>query len=181
MAEAKSQEAKQSVPLIGVFDAPDQAEQAYDVLLEEGYTSDEITVLMSAETRKQFKSGNPVAASATGTEVEHASDKVLGGAGAISAAGALSGLVVGAGALIAVPGLGLLVAGPLAALGASLGAALGAMYGIPFTEMKGNNVADYESQLRSGKVLLSIEPRSQQERERIEQRWDGISKARGEG
>lgn len=177
MAETTSPEVSNTIPLIGVFDAPGPAEQAYDLLLEQGYNTEEINVVMSAETRKQFKSGNPVAATAEGTEVPNASNKVLGGAGAISAAGALSGAVVGVSASLIIPGLGLFVAGPLAALGASLGAALGAMYGIPFSEMAGNEVANYESKIREGKVLLSIEPHSPEDREYIQRGWDKISES----
>ncbi|HMV51553.1 MAG TPA: hypothetical protein PLD20_01455 [Blastocatellia bacterium] len=175
-----------TVPVMEVFDAPEAAERGYNALLEMGYTHDEINVLMSAEARKLFRSGNPVVAGAEGTEVSEATNKVLGGAGAISAAGAVSGIVAGIGASLLVPGLGLVVAGPLAALGAGLGAALGAMYGIPMAEMAGNETAtqennklrrgvDYHAQLNEGKVLISVEPHSPEDRERIEHAWKEIS------
>ena len=181
MVNAKSAKTVDGVQVIEVFDTPEKAEQAYDQLLEMGYTQDEINVLMSAETQKLFKSGNPVAANAAGAEVPHATEKVLGGAGAISAAGALSGAIAGVGASIIVPGLGVLVAGPLAALGAGLGAALGAIYGIPFSEMAGNEIAknenetaNYQTRINEGKILLSVEPHSQEDREKIQRAWSAI-------
>ncbi len=175
------------VPVMEVFDAPEAAERAYDELLGMGYTHDEINVLMSAETRKLFRSGTPVATSAEGAEVPEATNKVLGGAGAMSAAGAVSGIVAGVGASLLIPGLGLVVAGPLAALGAGLGAALGAIYGIPMAEMANNQVADqerdklrqgvdYHAQLHEGKVLISVEPHSPDDRKRIERTWKEISR-----
>ncbi len=173
--ETKPLESTTPVSQLGLFDAPKPAEQAYDLLLEMGYRHDEISVVMSNETRGQFQAGNPVAASSEGTEVPNASAKVLGGAGAMSAAGAVSGIIAGISAAIVVPGLGLLVAGPLAALGASLGAAVGALYGIPFAAMAENEVANYESKIRDGQVLLSIEPRSQEDREKIQHGWDRIN------
>lgn len=186
--QATTTSATKPVPVMDVFDAPEAAERAYDKLLEMGYTHQEINVLMSAETRKLFRSGNPVVTNAEGTEVSDATEKVMGGAGAISAAGAVSGLVAGVGASLLIPGLGLIVAGPLAALGAGLGAALGAMYGIPMAEMAGNEVADqekeklrqgvdYQAQLHEGKVLISVEPHSPEDRERIEGAWKEIGNA----
>ncbi len=184
MVNAKSAKTAETVQVVEVFDTPEKAEQAYDQLLEMGYTQDEINVLMSAETQALFKSGNPVAANAAGAEVPHATEKVLGGAGAISAAGALSGAIAGVGASIIVPGLGLLVAGPLAALGAGLGAALGAMYGIPFSEMAGNEIANneakiqegknYASRIKEGKILISVVPRSPEDQEKIQRVWSAI-------
>ncbi|HEX9004768.1 MAG TPA: hypothetical protein VGB07_32950 [Blastocatellia bacterium] len=173
--EAKPSESTTIVPQLGLFDAPKPAEQAYDLLLEMGYGHDEISVVMSNETQGQFQAGNPVAAASEGTEVPNASAKVLGGAGAMAAAGAASGIIAGIGAAIVVPGLGLLVAGPLAALGASLGAAVGALYGIPFAAMAENEVANYEAKVRDGQVLLSVEPRSPEDREKIQRGWDRIN------
>lgn len=181
MGEAKSAKVAEPistpevVQIVDVFDAPEQAERAYDQLLELGYTKDEINVLMSAETQKLFKSGNPVVATAEGTEVPNATGKVLGGAGAISAAGALSGVIAGVGASLIIPGLGLIVAGPLAALGAGLGAALGAIYGIPFSEMANNEIADHETKIHDGKVWLSVVPHSPEDRENIQRAWDAIN------
>lgn len=187
--DATTANVTEQIPLVEVFDAPEAAEHAYDELLKLGYTHEEITVLMSAETRTLFRSGTPVVASADGTEFPSATNKVLSGAGAISAAGAVSGVVAGIGASLIVPGLGLFVAGPLAALGAGLGAALGAMYGIPFAEMAGNELADqqndklrqgvdYHTRLREGKVLISVEPHSPEDRERVKQTWKQIVDSR---
>lgn len=186
--QATATSATTPVPVMDVFDAPEAAEHAYDELPAMGYTHQEINVLMSPETRKLFRSGTPVAAAAEGTEVPEATGKVLGGAGAMSAAGAVSGIVVGVGASLLIPGLGLIAAGPLAALGAGLGAALGAMYGIPMAEMAGNEVVDqekeklrqgvdYHARLQEGKVLISVEPHSPEDRERIERAWKEIGNA----
>ena len=181
MTETKLVDATEPVQLIELFDTPESAERAYDHLQEMGYNPDEFNVLMSAETHKLFKSGNPVAATAAGTEVLHASEKVLGAAGASSAAGALSGVIAGVGASLLVPGLGLVVIGPLAALGAGLGAALGAMYGIAFGEMAENKTADYEAKIHQGKILVSTTPHSPEDREEIQRAWKAIRASSSEG
>lgn len=181
MVEAKSLANTATVSLIGVFDAPSAAERAYNLLLELGYNHNEITVLMSHETGELFRAGSPVTASVNGAEIPNASAQVLGGAGAMSAVGAISGIVAAVGAALVIPGVGLVVAGPLAALGASVGAALGALYGIPIGAMTENKVADYETKIREGKVLLSIEPHSPEDREIIQRGWDEISNAAAKG
>lgn len=171
MTETKLVDRTEPIQVIELFDTPESAERGYDRLLEMGYSPDEINVLMSAETHKLFRSGNPVAAAAAGTEVLHASEKVLGAAGASSAAGALSGVIAGVGASLLVPGLGLVVIGPLAAMGAGLGAALGAMYAIAFGEMTENKIADYEAKIHQGKILISTTPHSPEDREEIQRAW----------
>lgn len=181
MTETKLVDTTEPIQVIELFDTPDSAERAYDHLLRMGYNPDEINVLMSAETHKLFKSGNPVAATAVGTEVLHASEKVLGAAGASSAAGALSGVIAGIGASLLVPGMGLVVLGPLAALGAGLGAALGAMYGIAFGEMAENKTADYEAKIRQGKILISTVPHSPADQEEIRLIWKKIRKSSARG
>ena len=138
---------------------------------------------MSEEARTRLGKDSAIVSSHNESEVPHPSDKVAAGMGASSAVGALSGLVAAAGISLIVPGFGLIVLGPLAGLGAGLGAALGAVFGIPFgvtaekesEEPQEKVDADYEKHLRQGRVLLSVEPRTAEDRERIQHEWDRIN------
>lgn len=170
-------------PVTAAFNDLDAAEKAYDYLMNNGYNHDEISVVMSEEVRKRLGEKSEIVSSHNESEVAHPSDKVATGMGASSAVGALSGLIAAAGISLIVPGFGLIVLGPLAGLGAGLGAALGAIFGIPFGTTAENESAeplekdltDYESHLRQGRVLLSVEPRTAEDREDIQREWDRIN------
>lgn len=170
-------------PVTGVFNDLDAAESAYAYLMDNGYNHDEVSVVMSEEARTRLGKDSAIVSSHNESEVLHPSDKVAGGMATSSAVGALSGLVAAAGISLIVPGFGLIVLGPLAGLGAGLGGALGALFGIPFGvtaedesgESKTKGEADYESHLRQGRVLLSVEPRSAEDQEKIQHEWDKIN------
>src|SRR6188508_519237 len=105
--------------LTGMFNDRQSVEDAYTRLHERGYTKDDINLVMSDETRKKhFTKGD--------TEI---GTKALEGAGTGSAIGAGIGAAAAAiaaiGTSLVIPGLGLIIAGPLAAglAGAGAGAA----------------------------------------------------------
>jgi hypothetical protein len=81
---------------------------------------------------------------------------------------------IAAAATLAVPGLGLLVAGPIAAAlagagaGAVVGGGIGALVGAGIPEER---VKDYESGLKEGGILMGVKPRNAEERAYLEQDW----------
>jgi len=107
-------------PLV-VSSFPDRAaaEHAYDAMTARGYKSDEIHVLMSDETRKRlFPKGG------VKTEMGNKALKGAGVGGVVG--GAVGATLVGlaaAAATLTVPGIGLVIVGPLA--GALAGGAAG--------------------------------------------------------
>lgn len=143
------------------------AEAAYKELLERNFTRDQISLLMSEDTRTKF----------AGQETEMGT-KALEGTGAGAAVGGALGAIVAAivavGTTIAIPPLGLVVAGPIAAALAGLGAGgaagglIGALigYGIPEETVK-----RYESGLKEGGILLGVQPRSAAEAHEVERIW----------
>ena len=102
--------------ITGSFRDRESAESAYSTLLARGYTADEINVMMSDDTRK--------------TKFAHDDTLHLGNksaeAGATGAAvGGVVGTIVGvlaAAGTLAIPGLGVVLAGPVVAGLAGLGA-----------------------------------------------------------
>ena len=107
-----------------IFHNTNSANQYYDHLIELGYSTSDITVLMSKYTKDKFYGSNP--------HISQNSTEALKGAGAGGAIGGTIGAVAGAiaaiGTSVIIPGLGLAIAGPLAAAfaGAGIGGASGA-------------------------------------------------------
>lgn len=150
-----------------MFKDHEDAEKAYQELLKRGYTRDEINVLMTEESRKRY----------SGSDISEGSKAAQGfGAGAAvgGAVGAIVSAIVAIGTSIAIPGLGLVIAGPIAAalVGAGAGGLAGGLvgalvgYGIPEATVK-----NYEAGLREGGVVLGFKPRSPGDAEEVEGVW----------
>lgn len=154
--------------LTGMFSDRESTEQAYETLQKRGYTKDDINLVMSDTTRKQFSDGE----SEIGT-------KALEGAGTGSAiggvVGAAVGLIAAIGTSLVIPGLGLIVAGPLAAglagagAGSVTGGLIGALvgYGIPEDRAK-----MYESGVKEGKIVMGVHPRNEEDAEHFQSDWN---------
>ena len=152
----------------------DSAERAYADLRKRGYTDQEIHVLMSDETRKKlFADGKD----SSTIELEHG-NKAMSGAGVGGAAGGAIGAtilgIMAAGAAVAVPGLGLVIAGPLA--GALAGGAAGAAAGGLVGTLVGAGIPDehaktYERDIKEGNIVLGFHPRSEDDARVVENEW----------
>lgn len=155
--------------LTGMFRDRDSTEGAYRSLRDRGYTDDEINVLMSDETRdKYYSSGD--------TELE--GNKALEGTGAGAAIGGTLGAIIGGiaaiGTNVLIPGLGLVVWGPIAAglagagAGGLTGGLVGALigWGIPEDRAK-----EYETGIREGGTVLGVTPRSDEDASYFEKEW----------
>ena len=95
-----------------VFHDADDAEDAYARTIERGYSRDDVMVLMSDQARDEYFPSERV-------EVERES-KAMEGAGVGgalgTALGAIAGAIAAVGTAVAIPGLGLIVAGIRAGL-----------------------------------------------------------------
>jgi len=149
------------------------AERAFDYLYAKGYTDSEINVLMSDKTRSTFypashKDENKHPAGTMATEG-------MGVGGAIgTAVGATLAAVAAIGTNLILPGLGIIVAGPLAAAlagggaGAVTGGLLGALIGAGMTEQ---NAQAYDEALRNGGVVIGVVPRNSDHADDIERKF----------
>ena len=115
--------------IVGLFKNPRNAEHVYNNLLRQGYTKEEINLILSNETREAYFS-----------EQEDVSTTTLGnralegmGVGSIvgGAVGGIAAAIAAVGTSLAIPALGIVVAGSIAAAlaGAGAGAAAGAVVG----------------------------------------------------
>jgi hypothetical protein len=152
----------------GLFPTRAQAERAVNLLAERGYRREDITVLMADSTRsKEF-----------GLEKKtHAGDGAGIGSAVGGAVGATLGVLAAGAASIALPGIGLVIAGPLAAAlaGAGAGAATGGIIGM----LVGAGIPEhrakvYEAGLKQGGILLGVEARTQSEADLLEDVFEEI-------
>jgi len=162
----------------GLFSDRESAERAYEDLSSRGYSSEDINVVMSDDTRSKYFD-NP---SGRQTELGNKAAKGAGVGGAIGGtAVGIAAAVAAAGASIAIPGLGLVIAGPLAAglAGAGAGAAggglIGAMVGWGIPEER---VKDYEAGIKKGGILMGVRPRSKEDADYLEGQWKSSTSAR---
>jgi len=154
--------------LTGMFTDPEHVAQVYDTLISKGYTKDEINLVMSAETRKKYF--------AEPEEIE--GNKAAIGAGTGSAVGAVVGAVAAIIALVGtsliIPGLGLIVAGPIAAGLAGAGAGVvtgGIIGGLIGVGLPAERAHLYESGVNNGKIFVGIHPHSVEDADFFREDW----------
>jgi hypothetical protein len=152
--------------LASMFRDKGSAELAYNNASARGYSTEDINIIMSDNTRKSYLEG-----SAT-------SDKVLKGIGTGSAIGGALGAIAAAlmatGTSISIPGFGLVIAGPMAAVLAGAGAGgvaggiIGALasFGIPKEDAE-----KMEHEFQEGAILIGVEPRNQIDRDFLSEAW----------
>lgn len=181
--------AKVIKPVIGAFEAPNAANEAFEAVLKLGYDHSDITVVMSEATRLLFTASSPVTDPTIAANIETADDsltkedkqetaeskKVLAGAGGMSAIGAVGGALAGLSVNLIAPGVGLLIAGPLAGLGAGFGALIGSIYGVPAVELDNRErIEEFEAEMKAGKVILHVVPRTLEDDALIRTEWRRI-------
>lgn len=155
----------------GLFRDRDSAERAYTTLSSRGYSKEDVSLLMSDETRKKHfgKSGSD------DTEL---GNKALEGAGVGGAIGGTLGGVIGAiaavGTAVALPGLGLVIAGPIAAglagagAGGLTGGVVGALIGAGIPEERAQV---YEQGVKEGGIVMGVKPRTHEDADYFQSEW----------
>jgi hypothetical protein len=136
--------------VFGIYATADQAERAVNALIEDGFLSEDVSVLMPDQRSTREFAHHKDTKAPEGTTAGVTAGGVVGGA---------LGVLVGLGAL-AIPGLGpLLAAGPivagLAGLGAggAVGGLIGALVGMGIPEYEARR---YEGRVKDGGTLLSV-------------------------
>ncbi len=164
-----NQRQSQNTVLTGMFRDRDSAERAYNSAISRGYTKDDVNVLMSDQTRDSWFAGDDD--SALGS-------KALEGAGTGSAIGGTLGAIIAGiaaiGTSVVLPGLGLIVAGPIAAALAGAGAGgltgglIGALVGSGIPE---DRALEYEEGIKNGGLVMGVNPRTPEDAEYFENDW----------
>jgi uncharacterized protein YjbJ (UPF0337 family) len=149
---------------------PETANRAYEGLTSKhGYKADDISVMMSDDTRKKhFGDVKPGTELSGGTKAAEGLGKgaaIGGGIGAALAA------VFAIGTSIVVPGLGLVVAGPIAAAlagagaGGATGGLIGALIGAGIPE---DRAREYERGINDGGILIGTRYRDDEHAKELE-------------
>lgn len=155
--------------LTGLFTDKETSESAYKALRDRGYADDEINVIMSDQTRDRYYSNS------SETELGSKAAEGTGIGGAIGGTiGAIIGGIAAIGTNLVLPGVGLIVWGPLAAALAGAGARgltgglVGALigWGIPEDRAK-----LYETGIKDGGTVLGVTPRSPEDADYFEKEW----------
>ena len=150
----------------GLFEDKESAESVYNSLRSRGYNDEEINVIMSDATRDKYFRTHPL-----GTKVAEGTSLggVIGGT-----LGAVLGGVAAIGANIFLPGLGLVVWGPIAGAlaGAGAGGAVGGLvgaligYGIPEDRAK-----IYAEGIKGGGTVIGVRPRNAEDADTFQNEW----------
>ena len=157
--------------LTGTFRDRESAEKAYDSLTSRGYTKDDINVIMSDDTRKHHFSQTSV----TTDLGNKAAEGGITGATVGGMVGAIAGVLAVAGTL-AIPGLGVVLAGPGAAglaglgAGAAAGGLVGALVGAGIPEERAKT---YKTDIENGGIVVGVKPRSSDDASYFENEWNG--------
>jgi hypothetical protein len=153
----------------GLFRDRESAERAYGSLSERGYGRDDVNLLMSDDTRNKYFADDDD--SELGTKAWEGAGKgaaIGGGVGATLAA------IAAIGTTLALPGLGLLIAGPIAAglagagAGALSGGLIGALIGHGIPE---ETARHYEQGIREGGIVMGVQPRNEEDADYFEKNW----------
>ena len=154
----------------GIFRDRTSAEKAYQSLHDRGYSKDDVHLIMSDETRDRHFADD--------TQHTELGDKAMEGAGVGSAIGGTAGAIIGAiaaiGTSVALPGLGLIIAGPLAAALAGAGAGgltgglVGALVGSGIPE---EHATEYEEGIKNGGIVMGVKPRNADDAKYFEEQF----------
>jgi hypothetical protein len=158
----------------GLFIDDVAAERAYQLCVDRGYQVGDINIVMSEDTRRRLVAveseiaGSMAARKAAGGE--------LGGPAGGRAAMLIT-VFAAVGTALALPALGLVMTGPIAAalmgagaagVAASLVGALGD-WGLPE-----DRVRQYEAGIGEGGILIGVEPRSKGDARLIDRAWKAL-------
>jgi len=161
--------------VVGVFRRPSEAQHCYDILLERGYADDQFNLMMSEQTRTLY--GHPMEHPAREAHQHHAGEsraiEGMGVGGAIGTAlGGSIAAIAAIGTSLLVPGLNVIVAGPLAAAlagggaGAVTGGFLGGLIGLGIKEDK---VETYNKAIHEGCTVLGVTLRNSDRRDTVQE------------
>lgn len=145
-----------------IFSNSVNAEAAYNNLRARGYEEDEISLLMSEATKDHAFSGEAPVEVVGNTTAEN----VAIGTGVGGTLGAIAGAILTLGTTALIPGLGIVVAGPiigaLAGAGAvgATGALIGALTNIGIPE---DYAKLYNREIEAGNIVLLVNPKNADE------------------
>lgn len=169
-AEKRMKTARRGI-VSAVFHDGEAAEEAYTQAIERGYSRDDVMVLMSDQARDEYFPSERVEVRKEGKALEGA-----GVGGAVGTAlGAIAGAIAAIGTAVAIPGLGLIVAGPLlfglagAGAGGVTGGLIGSLVGAGMSEER---ATVYKTAIEEGGIVLAVDPRDEADARWLAETWE---------
>ena len=165
--------AKKHPVVSAVFQDRYDAIEAHSFVKSLGYADSEINVLMSDSTRKKFDEEKDPRHDAGTMGLEGVATGGMIG----TAVGATAAAIAAIGTAVLIPGLGLLVAGPIVAAlagggaGAVTGGLIGGLVGLGIPE---SNAKAYESALKNGGVVVGVATRDSKDVSKIRHRFEEL-------
>ncbi len=156
--------------MTGMFRDRESTERAYKNMHDRGYTKDDINLVMSDDTRKKHFSDKD-----DDSDLGTKAMETAGKGGAIGGTiGAVAGIIAALGTSVLIPGLGLVIAGPIAAglagagAGGITGGIIGALIGSGIPE---DRAKVYESGIKGGGIVMGVKPRNEEDAKYFENDW----------
>ncbi len=156
-----------------VFTTREEADRAYEMLKERGYSDADINVMMSDATRDTYFPSTDGETTELGNKVaENAGKGSLIGGGI----GAIVGAIAAIGTSVLIPGLGLVIAGPLAAaltgagIGGATGGLIGALTGVGVPEDEAHR---YKKDIEEGGMYVGFQPKNEDDARYFYDQWYG--------
>jgi hypothetical protein len=167
-------DAKETTTVSALFDDPPGVDRAYEIALDHGYEIGDVNVVMSEDTRRRLYLDDRVAHRELGRKSAEGGE--LGGPAGGRAGIAIS-VLAAVGAALVLPGLGIVVAGPIAAALAGAGAAgiaagligAAAHWGLPDRRLR-----EYEAEIGKGRILIGVQARNFSDAQHIARQWKSI-------
>ena len=158
----------------GLFFDRDSAERAYRSILERGYDKSEINLAMADETRKVLFPEDGLTTELGEKAAEEGVDLGNPKGGTLATLTTAVSAIGAAGALLLLPGVGVVFAGPIAAAVAGAatagiaGGLIGALqhWGIPASRMD-----EYHAGIEKGGILMGVKPHSEDDARYFEREW----------
>jgi len=156
--------------LTATFPDKESADKAYHTVTQRGYTKNEINIIMSKEVHKKYLLENDQETGITTVSVKNAGkDSAIG-----ASVGAMIGIATVIGSSILLPGVGVLVVGPIAlglagaGVGGIAGGLLGMLIGLEISEEDAKVI---ESGINGGQILITVHPKNDADKEYFETQW----------
>ena len=157
--------------ITAMFANRESADSAYKALINKGYSKEEISLVMSAETQQKYY---PEDVDATATGASTALGEAAVGSAIGGTVGAILGVVAAVSTSLVVPGLGFIIAGPIIAglAGAGAGVVTGGLLGaLAGAGIPADHAQLYEAGINKGYIVLGVHPRSADDADYFEQKW----------
>lgn len=139
-----------------IFLSSAAAEKAYMYAIQCGYSEKDINIIMSEDSKHRYY--DSILTDSNNTLEDVAKGGTVGGT-----VGGTIGALIALGTSVLIPGLGFIIAGPLA--GAVAGTLMGTVLALGVSE---KNAQEYEEEIKAGAIILSVPEKNACD---IKERW----------